>query len=100
MATTKFGRSGNTLVQDKPGGGKVSFTKTSAGIRAAEHDGGVSRKVDPAMYGVTDVSFSTVGGGNPRATVHREGGEATDFTRRDSGSMDERVHNGSVTRTK
>ncbi len=91
----KVGKGGNAVVQDLGAGRKLSVTATPAGPRAAVHEGGVTRAVDPRAYGVEKVSGSAVGGGNTRVTLKATDGTATDFTTTKGGRQaDEVVHNG------
>lgn len=94
----KIGRGGDTIVEDLGDGRKISITQTPIGPRAHMHEGGTTRSIDPESIGVSKIVGSQVGGGQTRITLTKPDGEATDYTRRGDGSLDEQTHNGGTTR--
>jgi hypothetical protein len=98
MSKRKIGRNGDTVILDLPDDAKLSLTQTPVGPRANLHQGGITKSVDPADYGIAGVKVSTVGGANPRVTLVKTDRTATDITRHHDGSADECIHDGGQSR--
>jgi len=100
MGKTEIGKAGDTLIEDLGAGRKLSIINTPAGLRVNLHEGGVTRPVDPAAYGAKALSGSAVGGGNSHLTLTTADDKAVDFTQRQDGTLDERIHEGGTSHKK
>lgn len=99
MKNPKIGRTGDTIVQDMEGGGKLAVTLTPDGVVHANiSNGGDTLSVDPATVGVASLVLSGVGGGLRRVTVITTNGQAIDVTESGDGSIGQVVHDGSLSR--
>lgn len=97
--TTKLGRDGQTVNIPQADGSEISIQNTPAGPRAHRHlPDGRTESVDLATLGVARVSVSTVGGNSRRLTVKKPDGTASDFTRRQDGTVDETSHDGNTSK--
>lgn len=100
MSDKKITRGGNGYVEKLGDGTSRSVIATPAGTRVTRHRGGESWPENPQAIHIESVAGSVVGGGNPRVTVKKTGGETVDLTRRAGGSLDEQVHRDGFTKPK